>query len=82
MVCLQAGSAYRGRHPEGGLHPGGWKTPLGCLSPGGGGLHLGGEGSASRGVGQISPPTRKAGGMHSTGMLSCLTDVFYVQNEL
>ena len=65
-VCIQ-GSASGVR----GLHPGGWGEGL---HPGGRVLYPGGRGSASRGVRQspLSTGTRKAGGTHPTGMLSCI----------
>ena len=38
-------------------------------------------GSASRGLAH-PPGTRKAGGTHPTGMLSCLTHVLYVKQQI
>ena len=56
QACI-TGHMTRGLHPGGDLHPGGGLHPGGCLLEGG--------------ISQTPSEIRKAGGMHSTGMLSC-----------
>ena len=72
-------------HPGGYLHPGGFLYPGGFLHPGTGsasrGICICGEGGLHPGVlGRPPTGTRKTGGTHPTGMLSCSVNTFRTTN--
>ena len=80
-VCIQ-GRGGGVSLPEGGMHGGGSTLSYICLSPGG--LPLGGlppwgvclHGGSAWG-GMLTPRTRKTGGTHPTGMLSCFDELLH-----